>query len=241
MLLITYTHMKHEWREYFIYIYIYIYTYRKHKNVHTKLACPQRQTHACIHKERKGDRQTNSDKLDLGSLMQSSKADDGHTHAIWSQPNSGLQKGSWTEQWSGSLETGEALPPISSQQPTTRITALAGPLQYLTQQGPGRSEPKWAQHGTHTDDDDDVELNVLGCRVDILGTNCEQCVSMVQCCFTSTETIRLVRTGTSTFTQLLNSDTHWKKTDSNIKHHETPRRHPKQCNKNWIAYPSGDN
>ena len=41
-------------------------------------------------------------------------------------------------------------------------------------------------------DDDDVELNVLGCRVDILGTNC---VCMVQCCFTSTETIRLIRTG----------------------------------------------
>ena len=40
--------------------------------------------------------------------------------------------------------------------------------------------------------DDDVELNVLGCRVDILGTNCD---SMVQCCFTSTETVRLVRTG----------------------------------------------
>ena len=35
------------------------------------------------------------------------------------------------------------------------------------------------------DDDDDVELNVLGCRVDVLGTNCDQCVSMVQCCFTS--------------------------------------------------------
>ena len=30
--------------------------------------------------------------------------------------------------------------------------------------------------------------------VDILGTNCDQCVSMVQYCFTSTETIRLVRT-----------------------------------------------
>ena len=43
--------------------------------------------------------------------------------------------------------------------------------------------------------DDDVELNVLGCRVDILGTNCYQCVCMVQCCFTSTETIRLIRTG----------------------------------------------
>ena len=43
--------------------------------------------------------------------------------------------------------------------------------------------------------DDDVELNVLGCRVDILGTNCDQCISMVQCCFTSTKTVRLIRTG----------------------------------------------
>ena len=37
-----------------------------------------------------------------------------------------------------------------------------------------------------------MELNVLGCRVDILGTNCDQCVCMVQCCFKSTETIRLI-------------------------------------------------
>ena len=44
------------------------------------------------------------------------------------------------------------------------------------------------------DDDDDVELNVLGCRVDILGTNCDQCGCMVQCYFTSTETVRLIRT-----------------------------------------------
>ena len=45
--------------------------------------------------------------------------------------------------------------------------------------------------------------------VDILGTNCDQCVCSVQCCFTSTETIRFIRAGspgaTSTFTQLLNS------------------------------------
>ena len=41
--------------------------------------------------------------------------------------------------------------------------------------------------------DDDVELNVLGCRVDTLGTNCDQCVSMVYCCFT--ETKRLIWTG----------------------------------------------
>ena len=44
-------------------------------------------------------------------------------------------------------------------------------------------------------DDDDVELNVFGCLVDILGTNCDQCLSMVQCCFTSTETVRVIRTG----------------------------------------------
>ena len=47
----------------------------------------------------------------------------------------------------------------------------------------------------HMSTDDDVELNVLGCWVDILGTNCDQCVSMVQCCFMSTETVRLIRTG----------------------------------------------
>ena len=31
--------------------------------------------------------------------------------------------------------------------------------------------------------------------VDILGTNCDQCRSMVQYCFTSTETVRLLRDG----------------------------------------------
>ena len=30
--------------------------------------------------------------------------------------------------------------------------------------------------------------------VDILGTSCDQCRSTVQCCFTSTETVRLIRT-----------------------------------------------
>ena len=44
----------------------------------------------------------------------------------------------------------------------------------------------------------------------ILGTKCDQCVCMVQRCFTSTETVRLIRTGeprtaTSTVTELLNS------------------------------------
>ena len=43
--------------------------------------------------------------------------------------------------------------------------------------------------------DDDVELNVFRCRADILETNCDQCVSMVHYCLTSTETIRLIRTG----------------------------------------------
>ena len=38
------------------------------------------------------------------------------------------------------------------------------------------------------------ELHVLGCWVDTLGTNCDQCLSMVQCCFMSTETIRLIST-----------------------------------------------
>ena len=42
-------------------------------------------------------------------------------------------------------------------------------------------------------DDDDVELNILGCLVNILGTNCDQCLSMVQCCFTSTETVSVGR------------------------------------------------
>ena len=58
---------------------------------------------------------------------------------------------------------------------------------------------KWTHLLTSSDpllgyDDDNVELIVLGCRVDILGTNYDQCVSMVQCCFTSTETIGRVRT-----------------------------------------------
>ena len=47
---------------------------------------------------------------------------------------------------------------------------------------------------------------------DILGTNCDQCLSMVQCCFMSTETVRLIRTESpgrpprATFTQFLNSE-----------------------------------
>ena len=34
----------------------------------------------------------------------------------------------------------------------------------------------------------------LRMSVDILGANCDQCRSTVQCCFTSTETVRLIRT-----------------------------------------------
>ena len=52
----------------------------------------------------------------------------------------------------------------------------------------------YAVHIDNDDDDDDVELHVLGYQVDILGTNCDQCLSMGQCCFTSTETVRLIRT-----------------------------------------------
>ena len=44
--------------------------------------------------------------------------------------------------------------------------------------------------------------------VNILGTNCDQCRSMVQCCFTSTETVRLVRT-------------------------ESPRRPPRLSHSSW--------
>ena len=58
----------------------------------------------------------------------------------------------------------------------------------------GGGDPALCKINDDDDDDDDVELNVLGCRVDILGTNCDQCVRMVQCCFTSTETVRLIRT-----------------------------------------------
>ena len=54
--------------------------------------------------------------------------------------------------------------------------------------GGDRDPSRWA-------DDDDAEIHVLGCRLTYqLGTNCDQCLSMVQCCFTSTETVRLIRT-----------------------------------------------
>ena len=60
--------------------------------------------------------------------------------------------------------------------------------------------------------DDDLELNVLGCRVDILGTNYDQCLSMVQHMLLHVHRNHKAhsdgepRTATSTFTQLLNSD-----------------------------------
>ena len=45
------------------------------------------------------------------------------------------------------------------------------------------------------EDGHSVEFNVLVRRLDTLGTNCDQCLSMVQCCFMSTEAVRLIRTG----------------------------------------------
>ena len=60
----------------------------------------------------------------------------------------------------------------------------------------GRLTPKNKPSDDDDDDDDDdeAELHVLGCRLTYLGTNCDQCRSTVQYCFTSTETVRLVRT-----------------------------------------------
>ena len=50
--------------------------------------------------------------------------------------------------------------------------------------------------GDDDDDDDDVELNVLGCRLTCnRQTVTNAYISMVQCCFTCTETVRLIRTG----------------------------------------------
>ena len=49
-------------------------------------------------------------------------------------------------------------------------------------------------HSSWTDDDDDVGLHVLGCRVDILGTNPERSV-MLSCCLTSTEARWPIRDG----------------------------------------------
>ena len=57
---------------------------------------------------------------------------------------------------------------------------------------------------------DDIELHVLGFLVDILGTNYDQCVCMVQC-FCDVHRNHKAhldgepRTATLTFTQLLNS------------------------------------
>ena len=62
----------------------------------------------------------------------------------------------------------------------------------IRDRSPGRSPPR--SHSSWA-------LKWWWCRascprmsVDILGTNCDQCRSMVQCCFTSTETVRLFRT-----------------------------------------------
>ena len=50
-------------------------------------------------------------------------------------------------------------------------------------------------YGSFSNDHGSDGVNVIGCRVDILRTNCDQCVSVVPFCCTSTETIRLIRTG----------------------------------------------
>ena len=65
---------------------------------------------------------------------------------------------------------------------------VPSPVSHSTGQGGGKCS-------VSTDDDEDIELDVLGCRVDTLGANCDQCVCTVQCCITSTETVRLIRTG----------------------------------------------
>ena len=59
-----------------------------------------------------------------------------------------LQERSWKEQWLCSLETG-LCSSSAYNGPTTRITALAGPVRCLYQ-GPGGSEPKWTQQDSHT-------------------------------------------------------------------------------------------
>ena len=42
--------------------------------------------------------------------------------------------------------------------------------------------------------DDDVDrASCPRMSVDIFGTKCDQCRSMVQCCFTSTEAVKLIR------------------------------------------------
>ena len=75
----------------------------------------------------------------------------------------------------------------------SRCAGIVGP-------GSGRFSrfQTWLHHSStdgdddDDDDDDDAELRML---VDIiLWTNCDQCLGMVQCCFTSTETVRLFRT-----------------------------------------------
>ena len=57
--------------------------------------------------------------------------------------------------------------------PSVDPATTQGPL--LTDFGTGMLLPTVAPA-----DRDDVELSVLGCRLDILGTNCDQCVCIVQ-------------------------------------------------------------
>ena len=72
---------------------------------------------------------------------------------------------------------------------------------------------------------------------DILGTSCDQCRSMVQCIFTSTEARGLVRTmtATSTLTQLLNYEL-WRRWSS-VKYSLVPRL----TSVRWTVHGSGLN
>ena len=123
-------------------------------------------------------RQSSSGRSHVGSLFSSQKQKKNSSWGIWWVQNSSTQ-GSVFATFKRRLLTNGTKNP-------TKNCCVCNMLYHSYLKGP------WC-----CDDDDDVELNVLGCRVDILGTNCDQCVCMVQCCFTSTETIRLIRTGST--------------------------------------------
>ena len=87
-----------------------------------------------------------------GCLQQSPvQAADGPARVIWSQPNtdpvgcrSTPGKNSGYAAWKLELCSSSA-----HNGPTTRISALTGPLLCIHQR-PGRSEPKWTQQDSHT-------------------------------------------------------------------------------------------
>ena len=80
------------------------------------------------------------------------QAANGPARAIWSQPDTDpvdcrSAPGKNSGDAAGQLELCYS---SAHNGPTTRLTTLASPLQCV-HQGPGRSEPKWAQSGTRTD------------------------------------------------------------------------------------------